>query len=57
MTMGILLYVLPLMLFVREEKGLKKIKKIDRVYWWFDGVGGQGPLVQLQNPLRPASEL
>lgn len=57
MTMGILLYVLPLMLFVREEKGLKKNKKIDRVYWWFDGVGGQGPLVQLQNPLRPASEL
>lgn len=55
--MGILLYVLPLMLFVREEKGLKKNKKIDRVYWWFDGVGGQGPLVQLQNPLRPASEL
>lgn len=47
-----------LMLFVREENWLKKIKKkIDRVYWWFDGVGGQGPLVQLQNPLRPASEL
>lgn len=41
----------------RGKRAKKKIKKIDRVYWWFDGVGGQGPLVQLQNPLRPASEL
>lgn len=27
------------------------------MHWWFDGVGGQGLVIQLQNPLRPAFEL
>lgn len=57
MTMGILLYVPFFDAFCARAKRAKINKKIDRVYWWFDGVGGQGPLVQLQNPLRPASEL
>lgn len=39
------------------EQKLNKSCEIDRVHWWFDGVGGQGLVIQLQNPLRPAFEL
>lgn len=55
MTMGIPLYVPPP--FITGEQKLNKSCEIDRVHWWFDGVGGQGPVIQLQNPLRPAFEL
>lgn len=43
--------------FITGEQKLNKSCEIDRVHWWFDGVGGQGPVIQLQNPLRPAFEL
>lgn len=55
MTMGIPLYVPPPPSM--GEQKLNKSCEIDRVHWWFDGVGGQGLVIQLQNPLRPAFEL